>query len=222
MSEILGSQRLLQRAVNLRPELLRSALRKSGTLGRREDVHWVSPLAKDEFREYRDLTAVRKLGLQESLAVPLNKFWPNPGAVWDALGTTDSDRPVLVEAKAHIPEAASPGTKASPQSRELIERSLAAARQYFAPRSKAPWSGTFYQYANRIAHQYWLRKLNRIESAPVFIDFTNAVDVDGPTSEAEWRGATRLVHAILGLPPNLEAHGVYHAYVDARHLSDVV
>ena len=54
----------------------------------------------------------------------------------------------------------------------------------------------------------------------MFLDFTNAVDMDGPTTEEEWRGATRLIHAILGLLATLDGFGVYHAYIDARQLAD--
>ena len=125
-----------------------------------------------------------------------------------------------MEAKAHIPEAVSGGTKASISSRKLIDRSLAAIRKHLAPRSKTNWAGAFYQYANRLAYQFWPRVLNGIDSSLVFVDFTNAVDMDGPTTEAEWRGAVRMIHAVLGLPANLESFRVYHAYIDARHLTD--
>jgi hypothetical protein len=47
-SNTYGSQKLLQVAVNKRPELLLSALRRSGTVGRRESVEWVSPLEREE------------------------------------------------------------------------------------------------------------------------------------------------------------------------------
>ena len=50
----------------------------------------------------------------------------------------------------------------------------------------------------------------------MFLDFINAADVDGPISEAEWRGSTKLIHALLGLPEDLTKHGVFHAYVDVR------
>ena len=216
----LGSQRLLQLAVNHRPELLRSALRKSGALGRRESITWKSPLSSDQYREYKDTAALHLLEIDDGLNEPLSTFWPSRGAVWDGLGVTSQNRPLLVEAKAHIPEAASPGTKASPKSRELIEKSLLKTRKHLAPRSKAVWTGTFYQYANRLAYQYFLRVLNGIDSSLVFLDFTNAVDMDGPTTEEEWRGATRMIHAVLGLPASLERFGVFHAYVDARHLTD--
>lgn len=215
-----GSQRLLQIAVNHRPELLQSALRKCGALGRRESLRWVSPLSADAFREYRDGAVLTKLGLVQRLRSPLVEFWPTRGCVWDALAVAGDSRPLLVEAKAHIPEAASPGTRASEKSRQMIESSLAAARRYFAPRSKSDWAGLFYQYANRLAHQFYFRELNRIESSLVFLYFTNAVDMDGPTTEEEWHGASRLIHAVLGLPADLAQFGVYDAFVDARQLAD--
>ena len=80
--------------------------------------------------------------------------------------------------------------------------------------------GYVYQYANRLAYQFFLTRQNALHSSLVFLYFTNATDVDGPSSEDEWRGATRLIHAILGLPPDLTGYGVYDAYVDAKHLSD--
>lgn len=216
----LGSQRLLQIAVAQRPQLLRLALKKSGALQHRETVTWKSPLEVENFVEYRDKAALEKLEISDNLRTPLRDFWPSRGAVWDALGVSSRNRPIIVEAKAHIPEAASPGTQASPKSRELIEKSLARARKHYAPRAKADWTGTFYQYANRLAYQYYLRELNGIDSKLVFLDFTNAADMNGPETIEEWKGATRMIHAVLGLPADLTPFGVYHAYLDARQLTD--
>jgi hypothetical protein len=221
-SPTLGSQRLLQLAVNHRPELLQSSIRRSGAIGRRETVDWKSPLKHDGFSEYRDKAAMDNLGITDQLTIPISSFWPSRGAMWDALGITSQGRPILVEAKAHIPEAASPGSKATAEkSKKLIEESLLKTRRFLAPRSSQPWSGIFYQYANRLAHQYYLRKLNNLDSSLVFLYFTNAVDMNGPATEREWHGATRLIHAILGLPADLSTFGVYHAFVDARQLTDI-
>lgn len=219
-SVVNGSQRLVQLAVNHRPELLLSALRNCGAVERREQLRWVSPLAAENHCEYRDRAALEKLGLAHHLRKPLAEFWPDRGCVWDALGAAREGRPILVEAKAHIPEAVSTGTRASPRSRELIESSLLQARRHFAPRSKAVWTGLFYQYANRLAYQFYLRSLNDVQSSLVFLYFTNAVDMDGPTTEEEWHGASRLIHAVLGLPADLSRFGVFHAFVDARDLAD--
>ncbi len=216
----IGSQRLLQIAVNSRPELMRSALRRAGAIGKGELVEWVSPLDSEGHREYRDRAALHRLRLYSKLHQPLSSFWPSRGAVWDGLAVIAKETPLLVEAKAHIPEAASPASKATPASRKLIDASLAAARHHLAPRSKAIWGELFYQYANRLAFQFFLRRNNRIDSHLVFLDFTNATDVNGPASEEEWHGAIRRIHAVLGLPPDLTSFGVYKAFIDARLLAD--
>ncbi len=210
-----GSQRLLQLVVEEHPDLLLKALRKAGALDRGETVEWTSPLKNEEYREYRDAVALRKLGVSESIVFPLKEFWPKWGPVWDGTGISSNERPILLEAKAHIPEAASPATGAKGKSLALIEASLSKAKKYYSPRNSKPWSGTFYQYANRLAGHYYLRELNSIPSILIFLDFVNAIDMDGPNSELEWKGATRLIHEILGLPSELEKFGVFHVYVDA-------
>jgi len=215
----IGSQRLLQVAVAEYPDLLNQALKKAGAISNSETVAWTSPLSKDQFKEFQDQAALEKIGVANFITYPLSKFWPKGGPVWDATGITNSGRSVLVEAKAHIPEAASPASGASPKSLAHIEASLEAARKHYAPKSTAVWSGTFYQYANRLAHQYYLQKLNNIPSLLIFLNFINATEIDGPTSELEWEGAVRLIHAVLGLPKSLQSHGIYHAYIDAKSIN---
>ena len=212
----IGSQRLLQVAVAQHPDLLNKALQKAGAIKESEKVSWTSPLEVDQFKEFRDNAVLKKIRVSNSITYPLSKFWPRRGPVWDATGITSSGRPVLLEAKAHIPETASLASGASPKSMDLIEASLEAARKHYAPRSSSVWSGTFYQYANRLAHQYYLQKLNNIQSILIFLNFINATEMDGPASELEWEGAIRLLHAVLGLPKNLERHDIYHAYIDAN------
>jgi hypothetical protein len=217
-----GSQRWLQVAVNRKSQLLLSALQRSGGVGPRTSVTWHSPLEKDDFREYRDQNALDTVGIS-TLTKPLAEFWPARGPVWDALGITSEGNPLFIEAKAHIPETASPPSKASAaSSKELIERSLNEARRSYAPRATAVWSNLFYQYANRLAHQYFLRRVNNVKSTLVFLYFVNADDMLGPMSEEEWRGAVRLIHAVLGVPMDLRPHGVFDAFMDTRLLQDAV
>lgn len=63
-----------------------------------------------------------------------------------------------------------------------------------------PWSGRLYQYANRIAHLYFLRELNNVPAFLVFLSFTGDSNMDGPGTEAEWKAAITLAKEILGLP----------------------
>lgn len=218
-----GSQRWLQVAVNRKPQLLLSALQRSGAIGPGIAVKWRSPLQAENFREYRDQKALDKAGVEiANLKKPLNEFWPARGPVWDALGITSEGNPLFVEAKAHIPEASTPASKASAASRELIGRSLGEARRFYAPKAKAIWSSLFYQYANRLAHHYFLRRLNGVPSTLVFLYFLNADDMLGPMTEQEWNGAVRLIHAALGVPQDLRSFGVFDAFLDARLLQDTV
>src|SRR5208283_125052 len=145
-----GSQYLLRAAVNRRPELLCSALRDCGALGPREVVEWHSPLP-DKYKEFRDRAAVRALKLENKIKAPLAEIWPSRGPVWDALGISSDSRPILVEAKAHIPESVSRAKASSTTSIKRIEKSLALARKHYTRKSEADWSAPFYQYANRLA-----------------------------------------------------------------------
>jgi hypothetical protein len=85
-----GSQCWLQIAVNRKPQLLLSALRRSGAIGPRASVTWHSPLESDEFREYRDRAALAKAGITD-LKKPLDSFWPARGPI----GMRSESRPTV-------------------------------------------------------------------------------------------------------------------------------
>ena len=184
-------------------------------------VEWQSPLREQEFKEYRDHAALTLAGVQP-LRRPLADFWPTRGPVWDAIGVRSREGALFLEAKAHIPETASPPSRASTASAALISRSLAEALRWYSSGASAPWDRLFYQYANRLAHHFFLRRVNRIDAALVFLYFVNADDVHRPKSELEWRGAVRLIHAVLGLPEHLGYLGVYDAFVDVRRLKEAL
>lgn len=71
-----GSQRWLQIAVEHRPDLLLAALRAPLQLSADAEVIWYSPRAGDGFREYRDMAALRKLGIRSLPKRSLAGFWP--------------------------------------------------------------------------------------------------------------------------------------------------
>jgi hypothetical protein len=216
-----GSQRWLQVAVARRPQVLDLALRESGAIEDDETVSWKSPVGP-RFKEYRDGQALKLIGVRKLPRKELADFWPNRGPVWDGLGVSSGGKLVLLEAKANIPEAASPRTKAKGKSLQRIEAALTEARTHYAPKAKASWSGALYQYANRLAFHYLLSAVNELPSRLVFLDFYNATDVKGPETIEEWRGATRLIHALLGVPSDLTRFGVFHAYIDARGLANAL
>jgi hypothetical protein len=218
-SETQGSQYFLRSAVNKKPELLRSALRESGALGRWEDVEWFYPLIKGKYKEFRDGAAVHALDCENAIHTPLAHFWPSRGPVWDALGTSGEQRPILIEAKAHIAEAVSRISASSESSIKLIGKGLALARKRYTKKSHADWTAPFYQYANRLAYQFWLREQNGIQSSLVFLYFVNATQMRGPATKLEWQSVIRLIHGVLGLPADLAHFGVYDAFLDTRQLN---
>ena len=210
-----GSQKWLQIGVNQYPEILNSAVRRSAKMPAGTEITWLSPLATEDYAEYRDQAFTNRLGLKLRHR-PLNAFWPPRGPIWDGLAVTSTGEVLLVEAKAHIPEMVSSASKASPASLIRIEEGLAETRKALAPRTRVTWSGTFYQYTNRLAHLYFLRTLNSEKARLVFLYFVGDADVSGPDSRAEWEGAIQVTEAYLGLGRHKLSSYVHHAFVDVR------
>ena len=194
-----GSLKWIRRAVNDFPDLLNQRLREAYGFSPNTEISWTSPLASDEFAEYRDSDFIRlcKAQLPERR---LEDFWPVRGPQWDALGHVGTCGPLLVEAKANVPEIVSPGTGAEGERLALLERSLAELKAYLGVDPNVRWSGKFYQYANRLAHLYFLREVNRQDAYLAFVYFTGDSEVDGPTTVAEWKAALTVAKAVLGVP----------------------
>ena len=205
-----GSLKWLQRAVNRRPDLL--AHRSLG------QVEWLSPLASDDYAEYRDRSFLRLVGL-DRLANDLAAFWPARGPQWDALGTA-GDLVVLVEAKAHLREMLSPPSAAGAASLARIEKALEAAKAALGATGEARWTQVYYQLANRIAHLHFLRDRG-VDARLLLVGFVGDDDVGGPASAAEWDDAYRVAFGTLGLH---ERHSlspfIHHMHPDVAALEN--
>jgi hypothetical protein len=188
-----GSLRWVQHFVNKDPDALETAIGVG-------PINWCSPLASDGYAEYRDSSILDLLKVKLSKR-PLSSFWPARGPQWDALGRAASGELILVEAKAHVAEILSPGTKASEHALERIRASLAetAAGMGAAVPGAVDWSQKFYQYTNRLAHVYFFRKLNDIPALLIFLYFIGDREMNGPASRQEWEAATAVLHEALGL-----------------------
>ena len=182
-------------------------------------IDWRSPLESDT-REYRDGKALELLGIGH-LRDELKEFWPARGPVWDALGVGVGTRECfLVEAKAHIPEALSPPTRATGQSLQRIRARLSAAKRSLGSTAPVDWSGAFYQYANRLAFLHWLRS-RQVPAFLVSVYFTNAPDVPHPVSQSEWEGALTLIRTYLGLGRHRLKPYAIDVFVDAESLRNL-
>jgi hypothetical protein len=125
----------------------------------------------------------------------------------------------MIEAKAHTPEIVSSPSGATEPALSLIRQSLAATKAFVGSDAPCDWAATFYQYTNRLAHLYFLRELNALPAFLVFIYFTHAPDVAEAPSEAEWRGALRLLHSYLGVGRHRLSAYVSEIVIDARGLA---
>ncbi len=191
-----GSLKWIQRACNESwPEFERSILAQ---LTGAQCIDWRSPLKSDGYAEYRDADFLDQVGLSH-LAGDLHAYWPARGPQWDALGRTDRNDVLLVEAKAHIGEMCSPATAAGPRSRQLIEQRLdEVAGRLGAREGHAPWAGHFYQLGNRLAHLAFLRDRN-VPAYLVLVNFLNDTDMKGPTTAEVWQAAYEVAFHVMGL-----------------------
>lgn len=192
-----GSLKDLQILINQNAMLFNEKISES--IKKNIKINWVSPLKEDQFAEYRDEDFLKKLNLDKKITYALSDFWPKRGPQWDALGNCD-DLYFLVEAKANLPEIVTPPTGAGSESKSLIMDSFSEVKEYLDINNSIDWSGTFYQYANRIAHLYYLRILNGIDAYLVNVYFINDDSVNGPKSKEEWQGAIQIIKNYLGIP----------------------
>jgi len=184
-----------------------------------KSIQWVSPLARDAYAEYRDESFLELLNVSPQ-NVPLNKFWPRNGPQWDALGIADGQRLILVEAKAHIDELSSQGSGAREESLKQITNSLSETKRSFGVQSDIDWTGQYYQYANRLAHLYFLRILNSIPALLLFVYFLNDESVEGPKDKTEWTRAIDGMKTALGVGQNLLEEYCKEIFVDLKDLKE--
>lgn len=212
------SRRWLQVLVNDRRDLIDPVVLRAVTARPGATIEWLSPLASDDYAEYSDDDFVARLKATD-LQVPLERFWPTGGPEWDGLARTSDGRMVLIEAKAHIPEIVTSPTGATEPALSLIRHSLEETKAFIRCNAPCDWATAFYQFANRLAHLYFLRELNGQPTYLISIYFTHAPDVDDAPSEAEWRGALRLLHSYMGTGRNRLSPYVAQVFVDARTLA---
>ena len=216
-----GSRKWLQILVNCRPELLNDAIaQRLHELP--DDVDWRSPIWEDHYAEYRDQSFLDRLAGSMYFRAParpqreLTEFWPRFGPQWDGLAVTDRGQVLLVEAKAHIPEmVTAPGQARGETARRRIQESLQAVKSFVESKSPADWSASFYQYANRLAHLYWLRELNGHDAYLVNLFFLNDAEMNGPKSADEWQAAIRLQETFMGVRQAAQTGYALHPWVGA-------
>ena len=75
--------------------------------------------------------------------------------------------------------------------------------------------------ANRLAHAYWLQKLNDLPTRLVFLHFIGDSQMHGPETMASWEAAIEVVHEALGIRGRVPRY-VQDAFIDVRPIPPVV
>jgi hypothetical protein len=211
-----GSQKCIQVLINEKPHTLNLYLRQNLELLDDEEIRWLSPLKDDYYAEYRDQAVIERLGVNLPSHL-LDEFWPKGGPQWDALGKSTLGKLFLVEAKSHISELISSCGAKDPNSIAKIQESLRVTKDKLGAKTDFDWSKTFYQYANRLAHVNFLKQ-HGLPAYFVSVYFLNDLEMNGPKTEDEWKGAIRLVHRCLGLREHLLQKWIINLYVDVSKL----
>jgi hypothetical protein len=217
------NRRTRWRPLNERPNDLRfvhSALRRIGWRGQRLGFRrrFVTPLASDDYAEYRDQGFLDKLEITLTRQ-PLLDFWPIGGPQWDALGRAEA-KVILVEAKSHLGELTS-ACAAGSASLAKIQRAFGIVKKGIGAEADANWTAPYYQYANRLAHLFLLRELNGIDAELVLLCFVNDHAMRGPPSSGRWLLAFEQVHHRLGIPQHSIFEHVHHVFIDVTEIPKV-
>ena len=213
-----GSQNDIQLLANKYKKLLDEEISKI----KKETVEleWFSPLKDDDYAEYADQCFIDRLGISDRILVQLKDFWPKGGANWDGLAK-DGETVFIMEAKAHISEIKIESTGASGESLELIEKSLNETKEFLNIKSDISWcKENYYQYANRIAHLYYLREKNKIDAHLLFIYFLNDKSVtEKEETKEDWEKAINGIYNKLELKENNKlSKFIHHIFIDVESL----
>lgn len=133
-------------------------------------------LASGVEREFRGLEFLEQETRGPDILAEWRYFWPSRGQppMWDAVGRANGDW-LLVEAKANHPEFCSPPTTAKAEGGlPQIRRSLNRVKRDLGVHRFFDWTGTYYQYANRLAALWFLRE-HDVPARLVFVYFTGDV-----------------------------------------------
>ncbi|MFI5056743.1 MAG: hypothetical protein ACHQLQ_01025 [Candidatus Acidiferrales bacterium] len=193
-----GSKLQIRRLINDDPQRIEEQLRKDIPGWGTAKFDWRSPLVSEQYSEYCDEEFLAVLGLQDYSEALAGGFWPRRGPNWDALARValPHSAVLLIEAKSHRSEMAScygGGRK----SLKIIEAAFHKTQEWLQPHKHREWTSPFYQFANRLAHLYFLRKECGLEAWLAHVYFTG--DPYYPTSREQWDDWLREVRFELGI-----------------------
>ena len=98
-------------------------------------------------------------------------------------------------------QSSTPANAATGASLHKIKKAFDETRALLNVHSKTDWPECSCQYANRLAYLYFLRELNKVDAALVFVYFVGDTTLSGkgPVSHEGWRAAIDLASHHLGI-----------------------
>jgi hypothetical protein len=152
----------------------------------------------------------------------LRQFWPKNGPQWDGLGKTlDGNAYILIEAKANVLELVSFCGAKDKESLKTICESLNETQRWLNCREPCiDWKHGFYQYANRLAHLYFLREKAQIEAYLIFLHFVEDFSHIHTSREA-WDSALELQKKLMGLPVEELRGTVLELFINTEEIKAV-
>lgn len=169
-------------------------------------IHWFSPLAKENFKEYKLKDIAKKYSEETGLN---NMDWKSKiKPQWDAIGVAEDGTLILVEAKAHTGETKS-SFKGEPESKIQIKQEIEKVMG-----TDPAWIDGYYQTANRI---YYLSKLKQYfgderDVLLVFLNFINDVSYK-PEQKEKWDEFISKMKQEHPFPSNL-LESIKYIYMD--------
>jgi hypothetical protein len=220
-----GSQLQVQIYVARRQaELSVAVTRAIGSDDLATSIRWTAPLEDQRFVEPYDGRFLEALELAQHHD-ELKRFWPEGGPRWDALAVVGQqghpELAILVEAKSYPGEVYGPGCQASAESSVTqITAALRDTRAWLHASNAPDWTGRLYQYANHLAHLYFMRQVLNVPAWLVNLCFIGD-STTGPTTELQWRAALPSFKKELGFADGTIPY-VVDVLLQARSRSELV
>lgn len=99
----------------------------------------------------------------------------------------------------------------------LINYSFKKVKSELDVGESVDWLHPYYQYANRIAHLYFLRVINEIDARVVFLYFLNDRSVAGIDEISEWKHKIREAKDTLGIDhPHILDKYIYEIFISSQ------
>ena len=126
------------------------------------------------------------------------------GPCWDAVAKLEDGSWLLVEAKAHLGELKSPGSKATPDSLKKIAALMDEAKRAYGVAPDISWIDKYYQQANRMAVLWFLNEKHQESAYLLNICFTGdqfpeCRKVKCPVDKTGWAEGIHKMKNALGL-----------------------